>query len=76
MGVTKKELKNKNSGLINFNFTHPTHFTNFTHHSYTYNKYNAFWRGLALQLIPCSYYEYEKDEKEQGNKQLKGGYEK
>ena len=69
MGVVKKELKKKNSGLINFNFTHPTHFI---HYSYTYNKYNAFWRGLVLQLIPCSDY----DRKEQGNKQLKGGYEK
>ena len=63
MRVVKKGLKNKNSDLINFNFTH---------HSYTYNRYNTFWRSLVLQLIPCSYY----DKKEQGNKQLKGGYEK
>lgn len=41
----------------------------FTYHSYTYNKkYNTFWQGFALQLIPCL--------EKQGNKKLKGGYKK
>ena len=43
--------------------------SNLTHHSYTYNRlYNNTWRSLTLQLIPCL------ENKEQGNKQLKGGY--
>ena len=61
MGVVKRNIN-----VLDFSEELP----NITHHSYTYNKkYNAFWRGLALQLRPFLNYKTEK-----GNKELKGGY--
>jgi hypothetical protein len=67
MRVVKGAIKLKDFGLISTNLTYNNF--NFTYHSYTYNKkYNTFWQGLSLQLIPCL------ENKEQGNKELKGGY--